>query len=395
MVTVREARGTGSIRERTPGVWEIRIVVGFDSTRRRSVQRSFTFRGSAELAQQRRRELVTEVGASRLLYAGRAASLTLGGLLTFWLHAPHLWKHATVVSHSHVVAQLEHDPVTRRRLVLLTATDMTRAVRRWQQDGISTPKISARWLVIRSALSFAVAEGLLRTNALTGVRGPARPRPRRHHTLSEVRQLLASTASRAETAMTAMTDQPTSLLLRQRAFRADQDHLLVRLAADSGARRGELAVLRHSDLDDRILTIARGLSAGVLGNTKSGRTRRMTLGATTAQLINRHIATWNSPQAEGDWLFAPTPARADHLTADALSHRFSRIGLAAGIDQPALHRLRHGLATHLVDTGKLLKAQARLGHHDPATTLRHYSHATPLDDQNIADDLDRILTVIP
>jgi integrase len=45
----------------------------------------------------------------------------------------------------------------------------------------------------------------------------------------------------------------------------------------------------------------------------------------------------------------------------------------------------------LVDQGRLLKAQARLGHRDPATTLRHYSHATALDDTDVADELDRPL----
>jgi len=45
----------------------------------------------------------------------------------------------------------------------------------------------------------------------------------------------------------------------------------------------------------------------------------------------------------------------------------------------------------LVGEGKLLKAQRRLGHCDPATTLRHYAHATPLDDQDIADDIDELL----
>jgi len=49
------------------------------------------------------------------------------------------------------------------------------------------------------------------------------------------------------------------------------------------------------------------------------------------------------------------------------------------------------VATYLVDHGRLLKAQARLGHADPATTLRHYSHATPLDDTDVADQLDRLL----
>jgi integrase len=92
-----------------------------------------------------------------------------------------------------------------------------------------------------------------------------------------------------------------------------------------------------------------------------------------------------------NWLFAPGPERGTHLSADALSHRFARLGRAAGVDQPALHRLRHGVATQLVNQGKLLKAQARLGHRDPSTTLRHYSHATALDDQDVADDLDALL----
>ena len=41
--------------------------------------------------------------------------------------------------------------------------------------------------------------------------------------------------------------------------------------------------------------------------------------------------------------------------------------------------------------GHLLKAQARLGHRDPATTLRHYAHAAPLDDVDIADSIDDML----
>ena len=43
------------------------------------------------------------------------------------------------------------------------------------------------------------------------------------------------------------------------------------------------------------------------------------------------------------------------------------------------------------DRRRLLKAQARLGRRDPATTLRHYSHAILLDDTDVADELDRLL----
>jgi integrase len=167
----------------------------------------------------------------------------------------------------------------------------------------------------------------------------------------------------------------------------------VRLAADSGARRGELAVLRFRDLDGRVLTIERGLSRGVLGSTKSSRGRRLTLGSTTASLIQTHYSAWveRGPAPESDWLIAPSLTRTTFVAADSLSHKFRRLGISAGVSNPALHRLRHGVATYLVGEGKVLKAQARLGHRDPSTTLRHYSHATALDDEDVADGLDALL----
>jgi len=109
--------------------------------------------------------------------------------------------------------------------------------------------------------------------------------------------------------------------------------------------------------------------------------------------MDHQFAGWSQggPVAVDDWLFAPTPWRETHVTADALSHKFRALGRAAPVDQPALHRLRHGVATLLVGEGQLLKAEARLGHRDPATTLRHYSHITPLDDLDVADRLDGAL----
>jgi hypothetical protein len=98
----RAARGSGSIRQRSPGVWEIRVVVGFDPIRARSLQRSFTVRGDAEQAEHSRQELVEDFGVSRVLFSGAAAGLTVADLLNEWLTAPHLWKRATVVSHASV-----------------------------------------------------------------------------------------------------------------------------------------------------------------------------------------------------------------------------------------------------------------------------------------------------
>jgi integrase len=393
VATERAKRGTGSIRERLSGVWEVRVVVGFDPVHARSVQRSFTVHGDVDVAERRRRELVDDYGLSRVAFSTDAARLTVAELMERFFEAPHLWKPATVVSHRPVVKALMSDALGRRRLVTLTPGDVRAAICRWQADGVSVPTVSARWLVLRSAISWAVGEGVLRSNPLAGMRGPARPEPRRHHTIGEVRQLLRTAGHNVERTAAALAAQPDSAGCRRLLFSAEQGLVLVRLAADSGARRGELAVLRRGDLSGRVLSIERGLSQGVLGSTKSSRTRRLTLGSTTTKLINEHFASWaeRGPVPEGDWLFAPSPARQTYITADALSHKFRRLGQEAGVANPALHRLRHGVATHLVDEGKLLKAQARLGHRDASTTLRHYSHCTPLDDVDIADKLDDLL----
>jgi integrase len=133
------------------------------------------------------------------------------------------------------------------------------------------------------------------------MRGRPRPQPRRHHSLGEVRQLLRYAEARLADARHALDANPNSAQRKRSAFVAEQDLVLVRLAADSGARRGEQAVLRLGDLDRRVLTIERGLSRGVLGSTKSSRTRRLTLGATTAAMIESHFVAWRAfePQPVG------------------------------------------------------------------------------------------------
>ena len=306
----RAKRGTGSIRERLPGVWEIRVVVGFDPVHLRSVQRSFTVHGDEEAAEHRRRELVDDFGISRIALASEASRLTVAELLERFFAAPHLWKPATVVSHRHVIRSLVEDALGRRRLVALTPGDVRAAICRWQSAGQSVSTVSSRWLVLRSALSRAVGEGILRSNPLAGMRGPARPQPRRHHTLDEVRQILRSAEGSVEEATVALAASPHSPALQRHLFDAEQGLLLVRLAADSGARRGELAVLRFGDLDDRVLTIERGVSRGLVGSTKSKRTRRLTLGTTTASLVHAHYSAWieRGFLPEFDWLFAQQPA---------------------------------------------------------------------------------------
>jgi hypothetical protein len=69
------------MRERRPGVWEVRVVVGNDPATGVSKQRSFTVYGDEDVGRERRRELVAQFGVDRSALYCRAAGWTVAELL--------------------------------------------------------------------------------------------------------------------------------------------------------------------------------------------------------------------------------------------------------------------------------------------------------------------------
>ena len=132
----------------------------------------------------------------------------------------------------------------------------------------------------------------------------------------------------------------------------------------------------------------------MLGPT-TGRTRRLTLGRQTVELWRSSAGIWAGRLPDGaslgPWVFSPEGTHHTRLTAGALGHWFAELARRAEIPGATLHRLRHSVATFLVGRGELLRAQQRLGHRDPSTTLRNYAHAMPLEDETVADDIDEML----
>lgn len=159
---------------------------------------------------------------------------------------------------------------------------------------------------------------------------------------------------------------------------------------------GELVALRIDDMHGRVLHIDRGVSADVVTTTKTGRSRRVTLGAGTAQLWQDSTRGWqhrlDGGGPLGPWLFSAEPDHQQRISTSALGHWFTAFVRRHGHDDVCLHRLRHTVATVLVSEGHLLQAQQRLGHAEASTTLRQYCHALPLHDVDIADRLDHLLT---
>jgi integrase len=379
------AWGEGTMRERSPGNWEIRVAVGVDPVSGHTVQRSFTFHGCADEAELHRKELAAE-WAERRAIRRAAPFLSVAELLERWLAAHHDWRPATWIGARSNVKALRADPLALRRVSTLRPEHVRAAMAAWSSAGASVAVVSGRFRVLRSAIGWAHVERVIDVNPLSGMRGPRRPGTRLHLSTDEVLRLL-------ETA-DALVASAESREAKHR-HKAEQIRLLVRLAADSGARRGELVALRFDDLDGRVLTIERGVSADVLGPTKTGRTRRLTLGRQTVELWWSSADTWarRFPDggALGPWLFSPEDTHHTRLTAGALGHWFADLARRAEVPGATLHRLRHSVATFLVGRGELLRAQQRLGHRDPSTTLRNYAHAMPLEDETVADDIDEML----
>ncbi len=133
---------------------------------------------------------------------------------------------------------------------------------------------------------------------------PAARRVRLHASVDEVREILHHAQIEVEQAQSEFDGAaPAAALLH----RAEQALLLAHLAANSGARRGELASLQLGDLGGDILTISRSTSNEILGCTKSGRIRRLTLGHETAELWRRTVQRWQQRKDDepfGPWMFS-------------------------------------------------------------------------------------------
>jgi integrase len=232
--------------------------------------------------------------------------------------------------------------------------------------------------------------------------GPSTSPTRLHAPVETVRQILQVAAAHVDEVRCRPAAAGAG---RAEIHRREQVLLLARLAADTGARRGELAALQVDDLDGDVLTISRATSSEVVGPTKNGRIRRLTLGATTAQLWRDSVATWRQRalvEGDGDpadeeatrgfgpWLFSRRLDHSTRLTTSCAGHWFADLADRARHPDVTLHRLRHTVATVLVGRGDILQAQQRLGHRDAATTLRIYSHAMPLTDADAAQTLDSL-----
>ena len=171
------------------------------------------------------------------------------------------------------------------------------------------------------------------------------------------------------------------------------------VAAYTGARRGELLNLRWTDvdLDAKKITItgSTAVIAGerVNGTTKSGRTRLVSIDDETVSVFKQHKADQAADQlhAGDSWRgvrdgYVFTTGWGEPIYPDTVTSLMTKLVCAHNepeegphpkgpLPHARLHDLRHIHATTLLLSGVPVHVvAARLGHADPAITLRVYAH---------------------
>jgi integrase len=239
--------------------------------------------------------------------------------------------------------------------------------------------------ILSAALTQAVKWQWLASNPARLVTLPAsRPSNPRAPTADEVRALIDACRSRSELLGT-----------------------IVSVAAATGCRRGELAALRWGDYVEQVLNIRSsaynlGARSG-MKETKTGRHRRVVVMGELREVLERwrtkcEVVAVNAGAVFGpeSFVFSSNPGGVKPVNVNTVSSQFRRTALELGLVDVHFHSLRHFAATQLISSGVDPRtAASRLGHANPALTLRVYAHTTTESERIAAEIGSAVLTREP
>ena len=366
-----------TVRERSPGVWEVRAFTGRDA-QGRPTQVSRTVRGAKRDANRVAAELTVRRSSG-------AAKVTMAELLDLWTEQNEpAWAVSTTQNQKSRVAMVKTDPIAKIRLVRLTAVDVDRWHARLARAGVGEGSIRNQHQTLRAAVTQAVRWGWVTTNVVAVAQlGRRKQAPRGAMGEDDVRRVLQGVTELADE----FEVEPAAAVA-------------LRLAAVTGARRSELAALRWDDLEGDRLAI--DSSMAIIRHGKPGAPQSPTLRDDPTKTANRRTVTLDRTtvgQLEdlkrlqgsyGPWILSvgERPVNPERIAA-----WWRRARDRAGVDKRwRLHDLRHWSATTSIARGHDIRTVAnRLGHANPAMTLRVYAHAVESADGPVADMLGEVL----
>lgn len=373
---------SGSLRQKTKGVWEVRFDGGRDplTGRRRQISRSV--RGSKRDAQQVMNALVAEADAGGFI----GTSTTFEQLCIQWLAlAENDLSPTTLRRYKNLLSKRILPALGSRRVNSIRTVDLDRLYLGLSNDvGLAPATVRQAHAVIRRAFRQAVRWGWIATNPATNATPP---------------RLVRAGLSPPN------VDQVGKLL--QQASTDDPDlGRFLHVAASTGARRGEICALRWRNLDAKLntLTIERSIieiPGGIAEkDTKNHANRRMALDPGTLSVLEeqrrdalKRAAQSGAKLTDESFIFSREPDGLMPWIPGNVTRRFQSLRRALGYDSMRLHDLRHFTATRLMAAGVPVRTvSGRLGHANPSTTLSVYSHFVAASDQVAASVMGDLLS---
>lgn len=359
----------GSMRERTPGYWQLRVFEGTDPISGKKRYRTRYFRGGKRAASKELARLVSEVDGGTVAPAAKTVAM----MLDEWLaHLEHLKRSpSTLYNYRRLVLQLP-DGFKAQPLAKVTSKLVDDLYRHLANEGNRKPATVLRFhAMLRSAFAQAVRWEYLDRNPIERATPPSVSRP-------EIRPPAVADVLR--------------VIEKATASKNPENGIVFRLLAATGCRRGEVCGLQWHDLDldtDPVtVVIRRGVleieKVLIVQGTKTHAVRTVGLDAETGELLREHrarveelAAVAGEPLRPDDFVFRKAPNSAEPLPPDRIGQAWSRYCKELGV-KARLHDLRHLQASMLLDAGEAVTVvAARLGHRDTSTTLKVYSHLMP------------------
>jgi integrase len=260
----------------------------------------------------------------------------------------------------------------------ITPADIEKVFEEYEDAGRSNRTINKARELLRAIFNYGCDPR--RGWGLTGNPATLTDRRRVHHAqgvryfeIEQVEAIAHAAASGQWRGEALSTYQRNPLPVEQEREENEQLAELIRFAAYTGLRQGELVVLQWSDINFRehTVTVERAVSGNTIGPPKSGKLRVVPLGAPAFSALKRLRQRPNFTGPE-DYVFATLfGSRPD---GSALRRRYNRARDAAGAPVLTFHGLRHTAASLFIRKMDAVEVKAIMGHASIKTTER-YLHA--------------------
>ncbi len=357
----------GSIKQRSPGSWQIRVFLGRDP-QGKIIRRNETVRGRKADAERRLREILTELDKGIAPPQQRYK-------LAQWLE---LWMTDVIIPNRRQKTIDRYDGAIRLHLVPhLGNVEITKlAPRQVQalesqllQDGMAPKGVQMIHNVLSGAMKHALRMELIARNPVAAVSPPTVPK------------------------VEAFSPDIAQVLTLLAAARSDELYrylwACIHLIAYTGMRRGEALALQWADvdLDGKFLNVKASLVATMRGSLleppKSDRGRRtVNLDDLTAAVLREHRQRQlelakqlgvNPPE-----IVFPRRDLQGWCRPNALGRAMKSLAKKAGCPQVTMRSLRHFHATVILQNRENpVVVSQRLGHSSVSITTDIYAHALP------------------